>query len=307
MDLPDYQSLMRPVLELAEGGEHSIGNAVERIAADLELSEEQLAVMLPSGRQTTFANRVHWAKTYLKKAGLIAYPKRGYFEITERGKAFLQSHPGAISNADLKVFESFVAFQNLSHSDDDSETPPSLPILDTTQATPEEAIENAYGAINNELAAELIERVQNMPPVFFEKLLVQLLIAMGYGGSAEEAGRDLGKSGDGGVDGVIDQDPLGVDQIYIQAKRYADGNNVGSGAVRDFFGALNIKRASKGIFFTTSSFSKGAKDTASALGSRIVLIDGAQLARLMIRYQIGCRAHTTLILKKLDEDFFEDV
>lgn len=263
--------------------------------------------MVPSGQQTRFGNRTTWAKTYLKKAGLVRYPRRGYFVITDLGREFLASHDGPIKPADLKQFETFKAFSTVTSKADDFE--PGLTDTfaggDNNEDTPDERIIELYDALNDELALELIERVQDMPPIFFERLLVTLLIRMGYGGSAEEAGRDLGKSGDGGVDGVIDQDRLGVDQVYIQAKRYADGNTVGSGAIRDFFGALNMKRATKGIFFTTSTFTSGARETAAALGTRIVLIDGRQLARLMIEANVGCRKETTLVIRRVDEDFFD--
>jgi restriction system protein len=171
--------------------------------------------------------------------------------------------------------------------------------------TPDEALRRAHGAITGALAAELLDRVRKATPAFFEKLIVELLLAMGYGGTSEEAGRALGQSGDDGVDGVIDQDPLGVDQIFVQAKRYGEGNNIGAGAIRDFYGALSFKKAHKGIFVTTSAFSSAAIDTARGLGSRIVLIDGLQLTKLMIRYNVGCRDEDVLHLKKVDEDFFE--
>ena len=180
-----------------------------------------------------------------------------------------------------------------------------MPLALEAESTPDEALRSAHGAIIGALSAELLDRVRNGTPAFFERLIVQLLVAMGYGGTSEEAGRALGQSGDNGVDGVIDQDPLGVDQIYVQAKRYAEGNNIGAGAIREFYGALSLKKAQEGIFVTTSAFSTAATETARGLGSRIVLIDGPHLARLMIRYNVGCRDEEIIHLKKLDEDFFE--
>lgn len=304
--IPDYQALMRPVLECAAAGETKIGDAVERIGEQLGLSMEDRAQMVPSGKQTLFANRVHWAKTYLVKAGLAEGTRRGYFRITPRGQAALADTTAVVNNAYLDQFEAFRDFKakvaqieggsavTLAHS--------SAP-LDTE--TPDETLRKAHGAITAALAAELLERVRSARPEFFERLIVELLLAMGYGGTSEEAGRALGQSGDDGVDGVIDQDPLGVDQIFVQAKRYAEGNNIGAGAIRDFFGALSLKKAQKGIFVTTSAFSQPAIETARGLGSRIVLIDGQQLTRLMIRYNVGCRDEDVLHIKRVDEDFFE--
>jgi restriction system protein len=302
MPIPDYQSLMRPVLEHAAKGEVRIGALIETISTELGLTTDEREELLPSGKQTVIANRVHWAKTYLKQAGLVAPTRRGHFVITQRGKAALAEPEARINNRFLKQFDEFLAFQERSSEREQDETELAEK---TTEITPDEALRTAHKAINDSLASELLDRVRQSPPAFFEDLLVSLFVAMGYGGSTEEAGRALGRSGDDGVDGVIDQDPLGVDQIYLQAKRYAEGNNIGSGAIRDFFGALSLKRATKGIFVTTSTFSSSAIDTARGLGSRIVLIDGSQLARLMLRYNIGCRDEQILHLKKVDEDFFD--
>ncbi len=301
--IPDYQSLMRPVLEHAETGEVRIGGLIDTLSNELGLTEEQKTEMLPSGKQTVFANRVHWAKTYLKQAGLVKPTRRAHFVITDRGRAALSDKTVVINNAYLKRFDEFLAFQNRS-SDSDSEQQ-SSESSSGDGITPDEALRAAHKRINDSLAAELLDHVRETTPRFFEYLIVDLLVAMGYGGSSEEARRALGQSGDNGVDGVIDQDPLGVDQIYLQAKRYAAGNNIGAGSIRDFFGALSLKRATKGIFVTTSTFSSSAIETARGLGSRIVLIDGAQLARLMLRYNIGCSDEEVLHIKKVDEDFFD--
>jgi len=304
--IPDYQALMRPVLACAAAGETRIGDAVEQIAEELGLSAEDRAQMLRSGKQTMFANRVHWAKTYLVKAGLTEATRRGYFRITARGEAALADSSAIINNAYLDQFKEFQDFKTrVNLSDGGSAAPPAQAPSQLGDETPDEALRRAHGAITGALAADLLDRVRKAEPSFFEKLIVELLIAMGYGGTSEEAGRALGQSGDGGVDGVIDQDPLGVDQIFVQAKRYAEGNNIGAGAIRDFFGALSLKKAQKGIFVTTSAFSQPAIDTARGVGSRIVLIDGQQLARLMIRYNVGCRDEDVLHIKRLDEDFFE--
>lgn len=305
--VPDFEQLRRPVLEKAADGERRISEVVEEIADDLKLSQEDKDELLPSGKQTRFANRVHWAKSYLKQAGLVKNTSWGYYQITERGTELLKNHEGMITKDDLRKYKDFLDFENrtsdLSQPSNTSEKP--LMEHNEDNQTPDEIMRDAYTKINKALALELLDKVRGETPLFFERLIVELLLSMGYGGSQETAGRALGQSHDGGIDGVIDQDPLGVDQIFIQAKRYADGNNIGSGAIRDFFGALNIKRANKGIFLTTSKFTAEAKKTASDLGTRIVLIDGDRLSRLMIQYNIGCRTEDTLTIKKIDEDFFE--
>jgi len=311
--IPDYQSLMRPVLVCAAAGETRIGDTVDKLADQLALTPEERAELLPSGKQTRFANRVNWAKAYLAKAGLVENTRRGYFRITPRGQAALADAAATINNAYLDQFKEFQDFKAKVNEADGAASgsiaaPQSVSAsfgapVDTE--TPDEALRKAHAAITGALAADLLDRVRKAQPAFFEKLIVELLLAMGYGGTSEEAGRALGQSGDDGVDGVIDQDPLGVDQIFVQAKRYAEGNNIGAGAIRDFYGALSLKKAHKGIFVTTSAFSQPAIDTARGLGSRIVLIDGLQLSRLMIRYSVGCRDEDVLHLKKVDEDFFE--
>ena len=301
--IPDYQTLMRPVLECASSGEVRISDVVEQLANKFGLTADERAALLPSGKQTTFANRVHWAKSYLKQAGLVEITRRGQFKITDKGRAALADKAANINTSYLEQFEDFQSFRGRVH--DAEADAPKTTDLPEPSSTPDEALRRAHSAITGALSADLLDRVQKAPPAFFERLIVDLLLAMGYGGTSEEAGRALGQSGDDGVDGVIDQDPLGVDQIYVQAKRYSDGNNIGAGAMRDFFGALSLKKAQKGIFVTTSAFSPAAVQTARDLGSRIVLIDGLQLAKLMIRYNVGCRDEEVLHLKKIDEDFFE--
>ncbi len=260
--------------------------------------------MLPSGRITLFANRVHWAKTYLKQAGLIAQTKRGYFILTDRGLAALRN--GArIDNRYLSQFPEFLAFTTRSKSERPILSSADEPPLTYPTETPDEVLRNAHKEIEAQLASALLDRILVASPEFFERLVVDLLLAMGYGGSAKEAGQALGRSNDGGVDGVIDQDVLGLDRVYVQAKRYAVGNNVGASAIRDFFGSLDRFKAAKGLFVTTAGFTKDAEETAIFLSKRIVLIDGPRLARFMIRYNVGCRVEETLELKKIDEDFFQ--
>lgn len=305
--IPDYQTLMRPFLECASEGETHISEIYDQLADTFHLTEEERETLLPSGKMRLFENRVRWARTYLKQAGLVEATRRGYVTITEDGRRALQS--GSAINKDyLKQFPAFQDFLSRSRGENDQpndvvENRSSGTEISPISATPDEVLLKAFEQINNSLAADLLERVRNSTPQFFEELIVELLLAMGYGG-AEDIGRALGRSGDNGVDGVIDQDPLGVDQIYIQAKRYQEGNNISGGDIRDFFGALNLKRAHKGIFFSTSNFTAQAKDTARQLGSRIVLIDGHQLAKLMLRYNVGCRDEQVLHIKKIDDEYF---
>lgn len=302
--IPDYQTLMLPVLQCAEAGPLHTKDAIERLAQKYDLNADERANLLPSGKQRTFDNRVNWAKSYLKQAGLVRYPSRGVFELTEEGSRLLSTDISRIDNNFLRRYESFQAFQNRKGSTS-GVGDESVSDVENSDSTPDEILRDAHRKINSALAAELLERVRSSPPEFFELLIVDLLLAMGYGGTSEDAARALGQSGDNGVDGVVDQDPLGVDQIYVQAKRYAEGNNVGAGDIRDFFGALNLKKAQKGLFFTTSAFSPSATQTAKDLGMRIVLIDGIQLSKLMIRYNIGCRDEEVLHLKRVDDEFFE--
>jgi len=281
--IPDYQSLMRPVLECARNEPRKISDVVEEVSNNLGLSIEERNEMLPSGKQTTVANRVHWARSYLKQAGLVR---------------------NSLNSKYLEQFDEFQDFKSRGKEADEKIT-----LQGNTEApenTPDENLQAAHKRLEAALAANLIDYVRSASPAFFELLIVELLIAMGYGGTSEDAGRALGQSGDNGVDGVIDQDPLGVDQIYLQAKRYGAGNSVGSGDIRDFYGALSIKRATKGIFVTTSHFTSSAEQAAKDLGSRIVLIDGPQLAKLMIKYNVGCRAKDILHIKQIDEGYFEE-
>lgn len=299
--IPDFQSLMLPVLQEAAQGEVRIGATIERLADRYQLSPEQRAELLPSKRQTTFANRVHWAKSYLGKAGLVELTKRGHFRITGDGLAVLEQPPQKIDIAFLRRFPAFEAFRSSSEAD------AGAPVgeEDAGGLTPDERMLQARDQIEAALAQEILAKLVAGPPEFFERVVVKLLTGMGYGGSVSDAGRALGQSGDGGVDGVIDEDALGLERIYVQAKRYKDGNTVGSGAIRDFFGALDQFKANKGLFVTTSGFSGSAIKTAEGLSKRIVLIDGSMMAKLMIRYDVGCRVEEQLAIKSLDEEFFD--
>ncbi len=303
--IPDYQTLMLPVLKSCEQGEMVTSDVVDTLAVKFQLTQEELEQLLPSGKQTTFSNRIHWAKSYLKQAGLLVYPSRNHFVLTEIGKKVLSGNPERIDTKFLMQFEAFQEFRSRKGTQSATTDLEGKSGLSNEEATPDELLRSSHKAIGDALAADLLGRIRGATPQFFEELIIELLIGMGYGGTSENAGKAIGRSGDDGVDGVIDQDPLGVDQIYIQAKRYAEGNNIGSGAIRDFFGALNLKKAQKGIFFTSSAFTSSAIQTANDLGVRIVLIDGLYLAKLMITYNIGCRDEEVLHLKKVDEEFFE--
>lgn len=245
-------------------------------------------------------------KDLLEAGRFACFIKKGLLQISERGRSILQNPPSRIDIAFLEQFPEFLAFRDRSKKVDETETLlVSEPTKAAIDASPEDVLTAVHQQIEIAFIAELIERLQIGTPAFFEKAIVELLLAMGYGGSSKEAGRAIGQSGDNGVDGVIDQDPLGVDQIYVQAKRYGADNIVGAASIRDFFGALSLKKAHKGIFVTTSSFSKSAHETAAQLGGRIVLIDGKQLGRLMVRYNVGCRDKYALHVKDFDEDFFD--
>ncbi|HQT77812.1 MAG: restriction endonuclease [Rhodospirillales bacterium 20-64-7] len=305
MSVPDYQSLMLPVLLLATDGETRIGDAVERLAQQLGLTPDERARLLPSGKQTLFGNRVHWAKTYLTKAGLLETTRRGHFKLTERGRQVIASLPARIDNEFLSQFIEFRQFTGRAADDAQPDVPPIAPTLVRRTETPDEIMRVAHQQVETSLGQDLLDRIRASPPAFFERLIVNLLLSMGYGGSTADAGRALGRSGDDGVDGVIDQDALGLDRVYIQAKRYAEGNNIGAGAIRDFFGSLDRHKATKGLFVTTSCFAAAAKETAEFLSKRIVLIDGDQLAKLMIRYNVGCRIEEVFHIKKVDQDFFD--
>jgi restriction system protein len=299
MPIPDYQECMLPLLKLAsDGKDHRIREAIQAIADEFKLSDEERRELLPSGGTLVIASRVGWARTYLKKAGLLEDPKRGYFRITDRGRSILKSKPPSIDTKFLRQFEEFRSFQKPDNSDtgDESEN------FEKTDQTPEEMIATGYKQIRTSLSGDLIEQVRSSTPAFFEKLVVQLLVAMGYGGNFEEAATVLGKSRDEGIDGIINEDKLGLDVIYIQAKRWEQP--VGRPEIQKFAGALLGKKAKKGVFITTSSFSSEARSYANNIESRIILIDGARLTELMIQHDIGVSTYATYDLKRIDTDFF---
>lgn len=306
MAAPYFQAMILRVLRAARAGEIRPADIEPIVADELALSEEDRSEARPSGGETRLMNRIHWAATYLAKAGLLTRPRRGYLAITDRGRRVLDTNPSKIDIRFLSQFEEFRSFKTRTRQAQDEGTTDVAEIVEENdQETPDDIMRAAHRRIEDALAQELIERILAGTPAFFERLIVRLLLAMGYGGSMVDAGKVLGRSGDDGVDGVIDQDALGLDRVYVQAKRYKPGNTVGSGAIRDFFGSLDRHKAAKGLFVTTSTFSPSARETAEYLSKRIVLVDGDQLATLMIRHGVGCRVEDTLYIKKIDEDFFE--
>jgi len=310
--LPTYEDLMLPLLKEYAASSHprSLKELVPLMADKLGLTEEEKAERLASGRQSLFYNRLAWAKTYMGKAGLLSSPARGLAQITERGQAVLRQNPARIDGTTLAQFNEFTDWRDTSNTDTPKEPSGTIAVPqlapEDTHLTPEERLEAARKELEKGLRVELLERVRSMTPADFEELIVQLLLRMGYGSGAEELARALGGSGDQGIDGVIHQDPLGLDRVYIQAKRYNEGNVVGSGAIRDFNGALDLKRAPKGLFVTASSFSRDARIQAESATRQIVLIDGEELASLMIRHKVGTRVVATVDIQEVDGAFFGD-
>jgi len=299
--IPDYQSIMLPLLVyISDGKEHKMRNVTDELAIKLGVTEEEQKELLPSGVAPVFYNRTAWAKTYMKKAGLIDSPKQGIVVISKRGLEVLKKKPNSINVKFLKQFSEFVEFQT-SKREDEIETDTSV---EQSIQTPEELLETAYQKIRKSLASELINKVIELPPAFFEKLVVELLVKMGYGGSIKDAGKAIGKSGDEGIDGTIKEDKLGLDIIYIQATRWKPSNVVGRPELQKFVGALAGQGAKKGIFITTSNFTKEALEYTPKNETKIVLIDGHQLAQLMIDYNLGCTSQQLYEVKKIDNDYF---
>lgn len=292
-----------PLLRLvSDRQEHKYRDLIEDLAVEFQVTDDERKELLASGNQAIFDNRVGWAKTYLKKAGLIDSPKRATFIITQVGLDTLKEKPDRIDAKYLKQFPSFLDFQNSSKHDNDSEED----IINTepNEQTPEENLDKAYQRIRKSLASELLNKVVDLSPTFFERLVVELLVKMGYGGSIKDAGKAIGKSGDEGIDGTIKEDKLGLDIIYIQAKRWKPGNVVGRPELHKFVGALAGQGAKKGIFITTSNFTKESLEYTPKNETKIVLIDGEQLAQLMIDYNLGCTTQQTYEIKKIDSDYF---
>jgi restriction system protein len=301
MAVPDYQSIMLPLLKYVSDQQvHTLRDVVEGLATHFKLTEEERREMLPSGMQTAFDNRVGWARTYLKKAGLLASPKRATMQITPRGIQVIKENPPRIDVAYLKRFQEFVEFQSSKRESNE----PEVLTEDSNGRTPEEIIENGYEQVRAALSQELLSKVQALTWMDFERLVVQLLVRMGYGGSLKDAGRALTKGGDEGIDGTIKEDKLGLDVIYIQAKKWQTGNTVGRPEIQKFVGALAGQGAKKGIFITTSSFTKEAREYQPRNETKIVLIDGEELTQLMIDHDLGVTTQRTYAVKRIDSDFF---
>jgi len=304
MAVPDFQTLMLPLLRsAADGRERSLEETRDHLAREFALTEDDRSQLLPSGRQAVFANRVAWSKVYLTQAGALAATRRGHFKITPRGAQILAASPKRI---DIKFLDQFPEFKEFRYqrkrSTDATET-----LANDEQSeneTPEEILDSAYSKLRASLAAELLARVKSSTPLFFEKLVVELLLSMGYGGSRKEAGEAIGRSGDEGIDGTISEDRLGLDIVYLQAKKWE--GTVGRPELQKFVGALHGKRARKGVFLTTGGFSSDARDYVAHIEPKVVLVDGRQLAEFMIDFGVGVTPAAVYEIKKIDSDYFSD-
>jgi restriction system protein len=308
MPIPDYQSAMLPLLQLSsDDAEHRFRDVVEQLANHFKLTDTERSELLPSGSQPVFNNRIGWARTYLKQAGLLRSPKRGMFTITEAGRALLAENPSKIDVELLERYEPFREFRSRrreTHNDQPNVEEQQATIVAPSDQTPEDLLATAYRRLREDLETELLEQVKNSSPTFFERLVIDLLVTMGYGGTRQDAGRAVGKSGDGGIDGIIKEDKLGLDAIYIQAKRWE--GSVGRPEIQKFAGALQGHRANKGVFITTSSYTREAVEYASLITTKIILIGGEELARLMVDHNVGVSRVGMYELKKIDSDYFED-
>jgi len=303
MAIPDFQSLMLPLLKLAsDGNEKSIRDSVELLAKQFSLSEQERRELLPSGQQARFDNRVHWARSFLKQALLLENTKRGHFRITKRGRQLLAENPKSVNMKTLERYPEYVEFRER-RTEGDEEGSNSTPLVQEGR-TPEESLEQSHKTLTEALAAEVIQRVKDCSPAFFEKLVVELLVKMGYGGTQQEAGKAIGRSGDEGIDGIINEDRLGLDAIYIQAKKWE--SPVGRPEIMKFVGALQGKRAHKGVFITTSSFTREAQEYTSNISDKVVLIDGRALALLMIENNVGISSVKAFEIKRIDSDYFSE-
>ena len=298
MTIPDYQTVMLPLLRyLADGRDHPMREVVEAMAAEFALSPDEQQSLLPSGTSTVIGSRVGWARTYMKNARLVDSPKRGVLRITARGAEVVKASPSRVDVKFLEQYPEFIEFRT--RHDQPAQGEPQI-----TTLTPEEALEEAYQTLRASLEAELLQRIKGASPAFFERLVVDLLVKMGYGGSFRDAGQAVGKSGDGGIDGIIKEDRLGLDVIYIQAKRWEAV--VGRPEIQKFAGALQGHRARKGVFITTSDFTRDAHEFAGKIESKIVLMDGLTLARLMVDNGVGVSLVGSYELRRVDSDYFTE-
>jgi len=301
MPIPDFQTLMLPILNFCKDQkEHTNRELLEHLAKELSLTESERKELLPSGQQPTFDNRVAWARAHMKMAGLLENPGRGIFRITDRGLAALKQKPIQINLKYLQQYPDYIEAKNRHKG----EKPDKMNNGAIQPQTPEEQIEEAYETLRSALTNDILQLLKKAPPVFFEKVVVEVIVKMGYGGSRKDAGRAIGKTGDEGIDGIINEDRLGLDIIYLQAKRW--GASVGRPEIQKFAGALLGKKAKKGIFITTSEFTKDAREFAGMIESKIVLIDGEQLAQMMIDFNVGVTSTATYELKRMDSDYFTE-
>lgn len=299
MAIPKFQEITLPMLKLAADGEvWSLADAREELAKHFQLTEEELEELLPSGRQARFANRVAWAKVYLERGGLLSSPKRAHFQITERGREVLQDPPDEVSIKFLSQYPEFQEFRSRSSNNTEGES------VDENSDTPEETLESAYLTIRKNLASEVLERVKSCTPRFFEHLVVDLLLKMGYGRAGGGSGQRVGQAGDEGIDGIISEDRLGLEMVYLQAKRWE--GTVGRPEIQKFVGALHGKRARKGVFITTGSFSADAAAYVQTIDPKVALIDGKQLADYMIDFGLGVSLARAYDVKRIDTDYFEE-
>lgn len=307
MPVPDFQSLMLPLLKLLGDGNTNVAQCLPALQKEFNVSDEEAAELNPSGTMTTFANRTHWARTYMSKAGLLTSPRRNRHVITEEGRKLLASGAARIDLKTLEQLPRYVEWREKG-AVGGGEVSASAPVALTgqPQETPEERIARDFHSVESSLRDDLLAAVHAMAPQKFEQLIVDLLLAMGYGGGDRAMGERIGKSGDGGIDGIINEDALGLDAVYIQAKRYAPDSRVGRPALQAFVGSLTGEGASKGVFVTTADFSKEARDYVNKVQHRIVLINGDRLARLMIQHEVGVRARKTYVVRSVDEDYFAD-
>jgi restriction system protein len=307
MTVPDFQSMMRPVLALhADGHPHTSADVRDEVAKVLGVTDEDRQVPLPSGRTSRYANRVAWAVTHMAQALLLERPKRGVTQITQRGRDVLAKHPDRVDMSVLAQYPEYVEFRSRSHDHPGKDAATqSVSEEPTGRLSPSEAITEMVDEAHSTVAGDLLARILLQPPQFLERLVLKLLVSMGYGGP--EAGSEhLGGPGDQGLDGLIRQDLLGLDVVYIQAKRYATDHKVGRPDIQGFVGALHGAQASRGIFITTNSFSAEARRYADRVNARIILIDGPRLAQLMVEHNCGVRVEETFTLKQVDEDFFDE-
>ncbi len=304
MSVPDYQSILLPLMQLAsDGKEHSFRESIEYAAKFLKISDDDRKTLLPSGTQSTFDNRVGWAKTHLLKAKLLESPRRSIFQITARGKEVISRKPSQINAKFLKQFPEYLEFCGTNTTTENSNLPSQINLIE--QIPPDEALAEVYQKIKLSLAQDLLTLVKDCPPDFFERLVVKLLVKMGYGGSIQDAGKAIGRSGDEGIDGIIKEDKLGLDAIYIQAKKWE--GTVGRPEIQKFVGALAGQGAKKGVFITTSNFSREAHEYAKNMrDTKVVLLDGEQLTQFMIDYNLGVSVISQYEVKKIDSDFFAD-